>query len=289
MALALAFTLTACSLADFAYDLAPRVALRHVDDYLQLNNRQEVKALELFRARHAMHARDELPRYYRFLSETEEAISDGIDTADVNAVFDGVRRLYRLGVERTVPAAAEILAGLDKDQLDALQNRLREDVEEDRKRIDEDHDARRRRKTLEEIEEWIGGLDESQQRMVIRNLEDMVETRPLWLAWRMSRNEKLVELLRDQPEREAIEVFLMDYWIHNTGMPSQLHDGMQANRDRYSALIVALDESLQDGQRRTALEKLAEYREMIVDMLPDEIRVAVLEGNFEFPDRQMLQ
>ncbi|MBW3567682.1 MAG: hypothetical protein KY410_06960, partial [Proteobacteria bacterium] len=220
--LMLVFTLTACSLADFAYDLAPRVALRQVDDYLHLNNRQEVNALELFRERHAVHARDELPRYYRFLSETEEAISDGIDAMDMDAVFDGVRGLYRLGVERTIPAAAEILADLDKDQLDALQDRLREDVEEDRERIDEDHDARRRRKTLEEIEEWIGDLDESQQRMVVHNLKEMVETRPLWLAWRMSRNEKLIELLRDQPKREAIESFLMDYWIHNTGMPSEL-------------------------------------------------------------------
>jgi len=274
---ALALLVTACSMADFAYDLAPRLAVRFVDDYLQLDNRQAEQALVLFRERHALHARDELPRYYRFLVETETATRDGIDAGEVDAVFDQVREFFRLGIERTIPAAAEILAGLNVDQLDALQERLQEDVAEDRKRLAEDHAARRRKETLEDFEEWVGDLAEPQQQMIMRELKAMEETRPLWLNWQITRNEQLIELLRSRPQRDAIEAFLADYWIHQSSAPEELVQGMTANRQRYRAMIVALDGSMSERQRRSVREKLEEYREMVLDMMPEEIRVVILE------------
>lgn len=266
-----------CSLANFAYDYAPRIATRFVDEYLQLSNRQAEQALQMFRERHALHARDELPRYYRFLQQTRSAEKDGFDRQEVDELFDGVQQLFALGIERTIPAAARILDDLDVNQLDALQRRLQEDVEEDRQRLREDHVARRRQEALEDVEEWVGELEASQEKMILGELDAMDETRPLWLQWRISRNEQLIALLRGKPEKEAIEKFLADYWIHRGGMPEKLAQGMDANRERYRDMIVMLDESLSDEQRNKAREKLVEYREMVLDMMPDEVRVALLE------------
>lgn len=273
----LALILSACSLADFAYDYAPRIATRYVDDYLQLTNRQAEHALDLFRERHALHARDELPRYYCFLLETEVAAADGLEVREVDAVFDQVQELLLLGIDRTIPAAAEILARLDKHQLDAFQERLHEDVEEDRERLREDHVARRRKEALEDVEKWVGNLEESQRKMILSQLDSMQETRPVWLNWRISRNQQLIELLREQPQQEAVEAFLKDYWIRRSNMPEELVSGMNANRERYRDMVVALDASLSAEQRTHAREKLVEYREMVLEMMPDEVRVAVLE------------
>lgn len=285
--LPLVLFVTSCSLANFAYDYAPRIATRYVDDYLQLSNAQAEEALQMFRERHAEHARDELPRYHRFLVRTETAAADGFQREEIDQLFDGVQELFALGIERTLPAAARILDGLDQDQLDALQLRLQEDVEEDRERLDEDHVARRRQEALEDVEEWVGELEPSQEKMILEELDAMVETRPLWLQWRIARNEQLVALLRDKPERQAIEKFLGDYWIRRVGMPEELVEGMHANRERYRDMIVMLDESLADKQRRKAREKLAEYREMVLDMMPDEVRVAVLEEHAGRADAQV--
>lgn len=277
--LLLALFVASCSFANFAYDYAPRIATRFVDEYLQLSNRQAEQALELFRERHAEHARDELPRYYRFLVNTETAGADGFDRQEIDMLFDGVQELFALGIGRTLPAAARILDDLDRNQLDALQKRLREDVEEDRERLKEDHVARRRQEALEDVEEWVGDLEPAQKELILGELEAMVETRPLWLQWRIARNEQLVALLREKPEREAIEKFLADYWIRRAGMPEELVQGMQSNRERYRDMVVALDASLSESQRSKARDKLVEYREMVLDMMPDEIRVAVLEGS----------
>ena len=71
----------------------------------------------------------------------------------------------------------------------------------------------------------------SQQEMILREL-DAIETRPLWLQWRITRNEQLIALLREKPERTRIEAFLADYWINRVGMPEELTEGMQAISSR---------------------------------------------------------
>lgn len=268
--------LAACSMADFAYDLVPRIAVRYVDDYLQLSNRQEARALELFRERHALHARDELPRYHAFLAETRRAVQDGLTRAEVDAIFDGVRSLAELGIRRTLPAAAEILAELDGAQLGALEERLKDSAAEYREELDDDHQGRRLGETLEDVEEWIGSISDAQREMLARELRAMQETRPMWLAWRIEQNKQLIALLRDEPPQEAIEAFLAGYWLRQEGLPPELVAGRDANRRRYRDMIVALDASLSGEQRAQALEKLAEYQATVMDMMPDEIRSAVL-------------
>lgn len=278
--LALVFV-ASCSVADFAYDLAPRIALRYVDDYLQLDNRQEEQALSLFRERHALHARDELPRYYRFLGETRQAISDGITAGEVDTLFDDVTALAELGIERTIPAAASILAGLDADQLDALEERLEESAEEYREELDDDHKGRRLGETLKDIEEWIGEISDVQRAMLTRELQAMTETAPMWLEWRIERNERLISLLRDEPAQPVIEEFLAEYWLRRQEVSPALETATAENRARYRAMIVALDVSLSTAQRDHALARLAEYSQMVVDMMPDDVSAAVREGRME--------
>lgn len=273
--------LAACSMANFAYDLAPRIAVRYVDDYLQLSNRQEARALELFRERHALHARDELPRYHAFLTETQRALQDGLTRTEVDTIFDGVRSLAELGIRRTLPAAAEILAGLDSAQLGALEDRLEDSAAEYREELDDDHAGRRLGETLEDVEEWIGSISDAQREMLTRELRAMQETSPMWLAWRIEQNSRLIALLRDEPSQDAIEAFLAGYWLRQEGLPPELAAGRDANRVRYRNMIVALDASLSDEQRAHALEKLAEYQATVMDMMPDEVRSAVLANEGE--------
>ena len=263
-------------MADFAYDLAPRIAVRYVDDYLQLSNRQEVRALELFRERHALHARDELPRYYAFLQQTRASVQEGLTREEVDSVFDGVEALAELGVRRTLPAVAEILVDLDAAQRDALARRLQESAAEYREELDDDHRGRRLGETLEDIEEWIGTITDAQREMLTRELLAMQETAPLWLEWRIVKNEGLVALLREAPPPDAVASYLAGYWLRQDGLPPELAAGRDANRERYRELVVALDASLTAEQRRHALQRLDEYREMVLDMMPDDVRDAVV-------------
>lgn len=271
------FLLAGCSLAGFAYDLAPRIAVRYADGYLELNNRQEARALELFRARHALHARDELPRYYAFLTKAREFTADGLDRDEIDQILDQARALYQLAVERTLPAVAEILVSLEPAQLALLEKRLVRNIEKDREKMRESDQARRTREALEDTEEWVGAITEEQQRRIENGLREMHETRPLWLQWRVANAERFITFMREEPSRVEVEQFLAAYWLDRKDMPEELAERLTDNMERYREMLVDLDQSLSPEQRRHARDRLAKFSKMVIDVMPDDVRRAVMQ------------
>lgn len=278
LCLLLLTVVTSCSMAGLAYDLAPSLAVRYADDYLDLSHEQEARAKRLFLERRSVHAHDELPRYHALLQQADAAIRSGIEREDVDALFNEVRRLYRLGVKRTIPQVAAILADVNARQIDVLAERLAEEAQEDRERIGEEGVRREIDETIEDIEEWIGPLSDAQRRLVSRRLRELEATRTLWVGWRIANNEQLVKLLREQATREDIEAFLTAYWVERSNMPEQLAGALVRNGERYQEMIVALDGTLSAQQREKALERIAEYRGMVIDMMPADVRTALREG-----------
>lgn len=278
LVLSLVLVVTGCSLAGFAYDLVPRLAVRHVDNYLQLNNRQSARALELFRERHQLHAHDELPRYYRLLEDMRSRGDEGMTRADLDAIFDQTRFLYHLAVERTLPAVAQILADVEPAQIDLLEKRLAQDVAKERRRIRKQDREERIENTLDEIKEWVGRLDDPQRERLTASLEEMEDTRELWLEWREGNNRRFIEFLRSKPQPVEIENRLAAYWIKRRDMPAELERRLENNVERYREMLVSFEKTLSDAQRRHARKKLNKYADLIVGIMPDEVRVSVLEG-----------
>lgn len=275
-ALLLLAVLASCSLAGFAYSLVPGMATDYADEYLDLSLEQERKARSLFVERLALHANDELPRYHALLQRADTVVRGGIERNDVNALFDEVRDLYRLGVKRTIPQIATILAGVSDGQVDVLAKRLAEEAKEDLAELEEKGADRDISETLEDIVEWIGPLSDAQRRLVSRKLRGLEATRSRWVAWRIAGNNGVVELLRGKPSREDIEAFLTMYWVERGNMPAELAEAVERNGERFRDMIVALDKTLSEEQRGKVLERIAECRDMVIDMMPDDVRMAVL-------------
>lgn len=267
--------LTACSLAGFGYDIAPRLAVRYADDYLQLNTRQEARALELFRARKEVHQAEELPQYAVFISDVEERFERGLQEQDFDYAFSRANELWSIAVHRTVPAIAKILADLDDDQLGALEDKLADSEERYRERIEEHDPEERLDEAIEDIEEWTGDLDDEQREFVRERLGKLNDTRVAWLQWRIERNARLIELLKKHPGVDAIEEFMRTSWANREGIDPELRKASDENRKIYRNLLVELDASLKPDQRDKVAEKLADYREIVWDLLPEEERMAL--------------
>lgn len=267
----------ACSLADFGYDMAPRIAVRYMDDYLQLDTRQEAMALDLFRARKQLHEKEELPQYAMLMAEIERRYAGELEVEDFNTVFDRINELWDIAVIRTVPAIAVILDDLDDDQLAALDESLADSEERYRERIEEHDRDERIEDRIEDIEEWTGDLDDEQKEFLRGRLAQMHDTRVAWLEWRIARNERLMELLLQRPGEQAIEDFLVSSWAGAENIPAELEQATEENRIAYRQLLLELDGRLSAEQHGEVTEKLAEYRETIWDLLSEEQRLALQE------------
>jgi hypothetical protein len=268
---------TACSMAGFGYDIAPRLAVRYVDDYLQLSNRQEARALQLFEARKEIHQRDELPQYAIFMVDVERRLEQGPTSEDIDHVLERVSKFWSFAIERTVPAITTILLDLDEDQVDALGKKLADSEERYRERIEEHDPEKELEERIEGIEEWTGELNEAQRQLVQQRLATLNDTRVAWLKWRIERNSRLMTLLREQADTQALEEFLLKSWVSREYVDPELVEATEENRKRYVDLLLELNTMITPEQRERVERRLAEYREIVWDLLEDEQRLALEE------------
>src|SRR5690606_8575474 len=158
----------------------------------------------------------------------------------LEATLDEGGALIDLGVERTLPAVAAMLADLDDDQIDYFGERMKEKSDEYRERI---RSGRSRDKDIaddiEDIAEWTGELDEKQQKLLREYMKRMDDTRAGWLAWRIERNERLLKLLKESPGTEQVREFLHASWVKLDGIPADLAASNKKNRSLSIEMMLA--------------------------------------------------
>ncbi|MDX1455561.1 MAG: DUF6279 family lipoprotein [Gammaproteobacteria bacterium] len=283
--LACVLALSACGAVELAYSMAPRLAVEFADEYFYLNTRQESEALALFKARKAEHEVRELPLYYAFAERVEQRFLAGLTPESLDASIDEGEQLLRQGVRDTMPAIAEIMAGLDEDQRAYFVGKLEEKEQEYRERIAEERsDKEREENEFEDMEEWIGELNEEQKRLIRSHVARMHDNRPLWLAWRVARNDGLGQLLLDNAGQQEIESFLKRSWVDRVDLPAELAERSTHNRQQSIEMILALQETLTDKQRDKVLKRIREARELVLALMPAEVErellaVAVRKGD----------
>lgn len=266
-----------CSAVELAYAMAPRLAVKFADEYFYLSKRQEAQALQLFEARKQLHQTEELPLYYDFANRLEQRFEAGLDAESLDATLKEGEQLLRLGLRNTLPAISTLMAGLEENQVEYFLGKLNEKEDEYRQRIAEgESEEKREENEFEDLEEWTGKLRDEQKQLVRQYLEKMHDNREYWLQWRMERNRMLGELLKTQPDAGQIEAFLQSSWVGRADIPTELAARSAHNRKLYISMMLELEESLDDSQRRKVRERITESRELVLALMPEDVKEQLL-------------
>lgn len=267
--IASAVLLTSCSTAEMFYDNADRLLLKQLDEYLALTNAQEVQIIQLLRTRLAFNKQHELPLYHAFLIRIQQALTNGLTSAELDDLLVQTETLYNDTATGFLSPLAQTLALLDTDQINYLSERLADDMADSRERLEdreEDWQEQRVTRMFERAEEWLGELDAGQQTMLRDYVLALPDTYAAALAYRSKRQHGLLTLLRAGADAGAIEQYLTANWLRD----EQLDPALAAQWDRQSqmfhTLALQLDASLSDKQRQHVLNKLDEYRELLVEL-----------------------
>lgn len=273
-----------CSAVELGYAIAPRLAVRFIDDYFYLGNAQEARALELFEARKKKHQHEELPLYFAYANRLEERFKAGLTHESLDTSLEEGEQLLRQGVSKTLPAISEIIADLDEDQVEYFLGRLNEKEDEYRQRIREgESEEKRNENEFEDLEEWTGKLRKEQRKLVRKHLAGMHDNRAAWLQWRVERNGMLATLLKRDPGAAEIEEFLRDSWVQRNGISAELEERSAENREKYIEMMLELENSLDESQRQNVLTRINESRELILALMPDDVQNQLLAGLAELP------
>lgn len=260
-ALALAASLAAgCSTLQLAYDNADTLLRWRLTGYLDVQGAQAEELEAGIASFLAWHRAEALPQYARIAEEAGERVARGLSRQDLVWGYD----VFHAQAGKSLRAAAERLAPLldrlTAEQLARLERRFAEDnrefAEEFLAGSAQERSKRLARRTVERLEEWVGGLMESQAERVRQYAERAPLEDELRERYRRHRQAEFLAMLRERKARERLAEWLAR-WASDR--EPAYAAAVRAQREQYIALLVDLDRTLSTEQRARAVARFKRY------------------------------
>ena len=257
--------LAGCSALRLTYRQADTLLAWRANDYFDLDPLQKQDLNRRLEQLLEWHRYEQLPEYAVFTSAAIAKARHGLKHDDVIWFYEGLKARYRLIVDRGSNDAAEMLATLAPEQIDALQkqwkkvnrkfareNELEGGVEK-RKRA-------RLKKTLDQIQDWTGSLTYEQEQKIAALLNAIPLIEHLRHADRIRRQQEFLQLLKlranPQEFRPKLQAWLLDWESGRAPAYEQLSAEVYTKRIEF---YVAVDKLLTPNQRQIALHRLQDY------------------------------
>lgn len=258
-------TLAGCSMVRIGYPQLDVIAAWAADDYFDLEPEQKQEFRRRFGRFHEWHRYEQLPDYAAFLAEAKVRFQRGLTREDALWVTNGVRARYRTLVAYAADDAAAMLMTMTPAQLDALRSRWEKDnrrfVRE--YRLEESTEEQRRatgRRTLSRIRDWVGHLDDAQEKQILAWAGELPLLHGPRHQDRLRRQREFLQLMsqRDDAGRFAARFrnFLLNW---EEGRDPAYNRLFNEWTERQAELYVAVNGILLPHQREAVAERLQTY------------------------------
>lgn len=195
--------LASCSSTTFFYNRLDFLVPWYVEDYVDLDRMQEGFLDAQLQPFLAWHRREELPRYAETVELIEGSVADELEQEEMVAIqrdFEaayrrlearGVEWMLALGGELTDEQMHEFLASMEERQDEFEQEYLERDPEEF---VDDSYDNLK-----DNLENYLGRLDEEQKAVARRAAQELVRADAAWLDEQSRWLAQLREFLKREP------------------------------------------------------------------------------------------
>lgn len=248
------FTRLAYTNAALAYDNAAPMLTWVVGDYVDLTGGQKEWVRQRLRKALDQHRQRELPQYRAFLRYALDRADAPFSEADVERMHDDVRGYYHRTLEYVLPDAAELLAQLDAEQVQRLQDKLDEDDRKYRREASKSRlDERRHKeaaKFVEHLESWVGDLSGEQKELVLQRVQAFEDFSKDRLADRRYRESEVLRLVRSHVPREEMVASLRRLFVDTDSWRSPAYRAKLRQRERdVSTMLADLSATFTPEQR----------------------------------------
>lgn len=254
--------LAGCSALQLTYNQADLLLAWRANSYFDLDSQQKHEFHLRIDRLLAWHRREQLPDYAQFVHTAVERARGGLRHDDILWFIDGFKKRYRVVVDHGIHDAADMLATLNPEQLQALSN----EWSRDNRRFVDDHDldagVERQKRTrlkrmLSQITDWTGNLSNHQENQIEAMLAVMPPIEHLRHQDRLRRQREFLELLKLRNQRQEFQqklhAWLLDW---DRGRASEHERLMAEALERRIAFYIALEKLLTPAQRERALKRL---------------------------------
>lgn len=268
LSMALALLLVGCS-TQFTYNNLSWLVYWYLDDYVELTSEQKKVFDQKLYAWQLWHRYTELPRYQTHLDELINELTQGPLTLSRieyhhQAFLDHWQRLK----QKLVPELVAMAPLLSQGQVEQLFAEL---AKQNRKKIDEtvkkqSGSVKQQKQilfdeSLEELNEWLGGMNSEQKSILAQANQDYFDNRLLWLEYRARYQGELKTAFSSARNSDELQAKLTHLLLNPQFLRGQpLQQQHKHNLQVYHRFLVELGQSLSPAQRDHLIAKIMKYR-----------------------------
>lgn len=265
------FLLAGCT-KKFFYNNLDWFVLEYLDDYVTLNQEQESLLEERLLFLAEWHKQEELPRYVDHLKEMETMTEEDITLNYLQQSRERFREHYNRIISKVAPELFSLsLLLTPQQQREFLLNVQKDYKKRNAKYADKTEKEVRKivfENTEEWVTEWIGEINDDQQRYVTQFSNQVILNSPLWRNYRASIYQEL-EYMFDNKSNSVIyqKVFMQLMFEPESFYSDQLSQNMDHNLALVDELTLSLSKSMTEKQWNHFRGEVAQWRELAQELL----------------------
>lgn len=250
--------LSGCSALQLGYNNADTLLQWRGGRYFGFEDEQKAEFERRVQRFLAWHRRSELPRYAHVANELAGRLERGVSLDDLVWGYDAFQAHLRQSLKAGGGEIGDLLDALSPAQVEKFQAQLEREnrdfaKEHGLREPPEERRARRVKRNLERMEDWVGPLTEAQvERVVLYSkrapLDDELRDRD---RRRMQR-----ELLAIVKAKEAKKRLAQWAAVWDQNRDPAYEAARKANLQEFYSMLLDLDKTLSPGQRSRAVRRL---------------------------------
>jgi hypothetical protein len=264
-AIACAVALAGCSMVRIGYSQLDTFAAWTADEFFELDSSQRQEFRRRFARLHEWHRYEQLPDYAAFLAEIKARIDRDFTRDDALWVVEGLKARYRTAMTYAAADAAAMLMTITPEQLETLRQQWettnRRFVREFR--LDASVEEQRRaagRRTLSRIRDWVGHLDDAQEKQILAWAADLPLVHGMRHQDRMRRQREFLQLMSQRGDRDRFTARLRHFLLNWEEGRDPAYDKLFNEwTDRQADLYASVYRILLPHQREAVGERLQVY------------------------------
>lgn len=259
-----ACVLCGCSSMRLTYNYLDWIIGWYLDDFLELNSRQDDFYEERLDALMEWHRREELVRYSRFIEQIQQDLREPLSAALLQERYETLKQFFRDIMEQAAPDCAELLLWLDEEQRAAFYDAAAQTQKKyEEKYLNETAQERSRRhcrQAEKALKRFVGGLNGGQKALLERWAGGLVPLQRLWLENRSAWQARLRDVLEADCAEPEKQKMLRPLFVEPEHLwAPDYRDAVAQNEAATLAMLAGLHTSLTEKQQEhlhRALERL---------------------------------
>lgn len=256
--LALAMLLSACAVRT-AYNYADWYLAWKVDDYVTLNDSQELAFEQAVDEFINWHRRQELPRYKRMLTELKAAVNSS-DVEQLERVYGEMSGIWQTAVDYATPSIILLLNKLSQEQKQELLSNIveqQQQAREKQKQRAKKTTKNRDQQGLDNLTEMLGELSAEQKAAYLAMRQSYINTREMRAQSQQLWITKFEQgLATEQLDQLALYQLFTEPSSYRS---SALIKALAFNQAQYYNFLASNLPKLSVKQKQTLIEQIDDY------------------------------